>query len=257
VHDDLKNEGGLWGGIKRFAKTIVENFPYIDDIARIAGLASGVLGLLSLIPPLAPVLAPAAAIAGGISFLANSTLAAAGEQGWGPAIWDAVGLAAFGVGRLMTVASKAQAGRELATQAADLKELRLLSQGKIEPFKMLTPLGTSKLHTTARHIKQTSGLFGRAAQPFLRAGGRPIGNWTMLGRTAAFWKHAALPGRAILDVAPRAAALARWSYVPMVGGIILDGRDIATDPGVQKLWQDDQPAPANRTAGPSSRPGSQ
>ena len=245
LHDDLRNDdGGLWGGVTRFAKDLVDDFPYVDDIARFAGLASGALGLLSLIPPLTPFLAPAAAIAGGISLLANSTLAAAGEQGWGPAMWDAVGLAAFGVGRLATVACRARAGEELATKAKYFADVRLAAQGNVAPRSILTPLGTTKVATTARHFKQTTGVFGRAARPYLGPGGQPVGNWKVLRSAAAFWNHGELPSQAILDVAPRAARLAGASHLLSRGEIALDVRDIATDlgvhSGVQRIFGEDR-----------------
>ncbi|MEW6474853.1 MAG: hypothetical protein AB1679_21595 [Actinomycetota bacterium] len=246
IHDDLRNEGGgIWGGIKRFAKNMVDDFPYVDEIARFAGLASGTLGLLSLIPPLTPFLAPAAAVAGGISLLANSTLAAAGEQGWSEAGWDAAGLLTFGLGRLATASSRMAAGSELAREAGRLREFRLA--GSFAPFEKLTPLGSTRLHTSARHLKESAGIFGRAAKPFLDTAGRPVGPWSMIRSSAAFWRHAELPGREILAVAPRAAVLAGISRTLTVIGGGLDTRDIYNDPAVKERFEQSSPPKPSRS----------
>jgi hypothetical protein len=110
-NDDLENPGWF------------ENF--LLAAADVLSIAGAVLGVLSIF---FPVLAPLALIVGGAALLLNVGLAAAGSKGWEDAMWDAIGLATFGAGRLLGAGSRLLRARPAAqamrTAAANGRSMR-------------------------------------------------------------------------------------------------------------------------------------
>ena len=105
----------------------------VNAISSVAGIIAGVAGILALVlcwvPVLGQALAVVAAVATAVKLVADIALLAAGEGSWSDVIWGVVGLATFGVGRVISVAARGastgaqgvarlNAGRIAATSAA-------------------------------------------------------------------------------------------------------------------------------------------
>jgi hypothetical protein len=114
IDDGLKNEGGLFAGIKRGAAWLVDNLP-IEELATVAGVAAAVLAVAALLVPGVGWIASAALIAGLMSFGLDSVLFAAGDKDWKSWALSAFGVALGGAG---AVAGRLARGATITTTVA-------------------------------------------------------------------------------------------------------------------------------------------
>lgn len=114
----------------------------VNAISSVAGIIAGVAGILALVlcwvPVLGQALAVVAAVATAVKLVADIALLAAGEGSWSDVIWGVVGLATFGVGRVIGVAARGastgaqgvarlESGRLAATSMANRVSMGLRS----------------------------------------------------------------------------------------------------------------------------------
>jgi hypothetical protein len=88
----------------------------VKQIANVAGIIAAIAGVLSLflgwVPVLGQILTAVALLAGLVALLGNLTLALLGKGDWKQVMWDAISVATFGIGRVLSASGK------LASQAA-------------------------------------------------------------------------------------------------------------------------------------------
>jgi len=88
-----------------------ENFVhFLHDVSKVAGTIAVWVGVaaafLAWVPVLGEVLEAVALIAGAVALIADLTLLVMGDGSWSDVVWDAVGIASFGLGRAAGAAIK-------------------------------------------------------------------------------------------------------------------------------------------------------